>query len=484
MARTRNVPGRIEALAGATYTFVDVETTGTSARYGQVIEIGMLRVEDGVVVDTFSTLIRPARPLPPIITSITGITDRDLEDAPQFEAVSGRIEALLADAIFVAHNAPFDYSFLKTEFGRLGIRFNAKTLCTVKLSRLLFPSEERHNLDALIARHGLVMENRHRAYDDAAALLGFIRSASGMRSADDVAHGIRRVLGAAALPAGLDPKSMEALPHAPGVYLFYGPEDELLYVGKSVDIRARVLSHFSEDRRTGRERALCEAVTYIEHEETSGELSALLRESQLIKDLAPIYNRKLRKARRLAVIARGTDERGYATAESGYRDELLDSDLGAVEAVFRTATQGKSLLKAVSKEHDLCPRLLGIERGQGPCFAHQLGRCRGACVGKEDVRAYNERFALAFSERRIKAWPFPGAMVLPENPGADEGTAYVIDKWKILKVLSYTEDGYDEEPVDMEFDYDSYRILAKHLLRKDVRAQLVPYRAHEETEVR
>ena len=470
----------IASLKGATYTFVDVETTGTSARYGQIIEIGIIRIEDGVVTDSFSSLIRPARPLPPVITQITGITDADLIDAPLFESVSGRIESLLKDAVFVAHNASFDYSFLKTEFSRLGIRFNAKSLCTVKLSRLLYPSEERHNLDALIARHNLAMENRHRAFDDAYAMVGFLKAAEIGLGTPAVAAGITRVLGAHTLPASLSPELVKKLPHVPGVYIFYGAEDEVLYIGKSIDIKTRVLSHFSEDRRTGRERALCEAVAHIEYEETSGELSALLRESQLIKDLAPIYNRKLRKARRLAVIESETNGRGYHTAYSSYRDAIEDADLGAIEAVCRTATQGKTLLKALAKEFELCPLLLGIERGSATCFSYQLGRCKGACAGKENQEAYNARFKEAFKERRIRTWPFPGPMLLPEDPHAEEGTAYVIDKWKILKVLTYTADGYDEEPVDADFDYDSYRILAKHLLRKDVREKLVPYRQHSE----
>ncbi|HRH55543.1 MAG TPA: exonuclease domain-containing protein [Candidatus Paceibacterota bacterium] len=467
---------RIECLAGATYAFVDVETTGTSARYGQIIEIGIIRVEDGFITDTYQTLLKPAGPLPPVITSITGIQDKDLEDAPVFESVSGRIQELLEGAIFVAHNAAFDYSFVKQEFSRLGIRWNAKSLCTVKVSRHLFPAFDRHNLDALIARHGLSMENRHRAYDDAYALVEFLTVATLERSLPEVTAAMKRALGMHSLPFALDPALVKDLPHAPGVYIFYGSEDDVLYVGKSVDIKTRVLSHFSEDRRTGRERALCEATSYIEHEETSGELSALLRESQLIKELMPIYNRKLRKAKKLAVIACAEDERGYLTASSSYRDELTEADLGTIEAVFKTATQGKTALRAAAKEYELCLKLLSIEQGAGTCFSYQLGRCRGACAGKEAPQSYNARFAQAFTKRRISAWPFPGAVMLPEDPAAEEGTAFVIDKWRIIKTLSYTADGYDEEDIDTEFDYDSYRILASHLLKSSVRARLMPYR--------
>ncbi|HEY0979251.1 MAG TPA: exonuclease domain-containing protein [Candidatus Paceibacterota bacterium] len=476
MPRTAPVPEATECLKGATYAFVDVETTGTSAQYGQIIEIGIIRVEDGVVVDEYQTLLRPAGPLPPIITSITGIQDEELVDAPAFADIANRVEELLAGAIFVAHNAAFDYSFVKSEFRRLGIAWNAKSLCTVKVSRALYPEHERHNLDALITRHVLPMENRHRAFDDAYALLAFLRAATKERSLAAVEAAISRALGSRALPSTLDPQIVQDLPHAPGIYLFYGSEDEVLYVGKSVDIKTRVLSHFSADRRTGKERALCEATAHVEYEETSGELSALLRESELIKELMPLYNRKLRKAKKLAIVARAEDAHGYATATSAYAEEITDADLGRIEGVFRTASQGKTALKRAVKEHELCAKLLGIEQGSGPCFGYQLGRCRGACARVEAPEAYNERFERAFARQRVRAWPFPGPMMLPEDPAAEEGTVYVIDRWRIQKLLRYTTDGYDEEEVDLPFDYDSYKILAAHLLRPDVRRKLIPYR--------
>lgn len=465
----------LSSLKGKTYAFVDVETTGTSAAYGNIIEIGIIRVEDGVITDTYQSLVQPNRPLLPIITSITGITDADLDGAPAFEQISGRVEELLKDAIFVAHNAAFDYSFVKSEFRRLGVAWNAKSLCTVKVSRRLYPHEGRHNLDTLIARHGLPMENRHRAYDDAYALIEFLKAAERDHSTTAVFAAIDQVLGNRALPAALDPALVKDLPHAPGIYIFYDSDDDILYVGKSVDIKTRVLSHFSADRRTGKERALCEATTHIEYEETSGELSALLLESVRIKELMPIYNRKLRKAKRLAVATSDVNETGYKTVSIAYQDGLLDSGSGNTEGVFRTLSQGKMALKSAAREHELCMKLLGIETGAGPCFSYQLGKCRGACIGTEDATTYNLRFAKAFEKRRIKSWPFKGPVMLPEDPSAEEGLVYVIDRWRILKTLSYTADGYDEDEVESDFDYDSYRILSAHLLRADVRAKLVPY---------
>ncbi|MES2668563.1 MAG: exonuclease domain-containing protein [Patescibacteria group bacterium] len=479
-ARTPIKETPISVLAGGAYAFVDVETTGMSATYGQIIEIGIIRVEDSVITDSYQTLIKPDGTLPPIITSITGIMDRDLEDAPPFEAVSGRILELLTDAVFVAHNASFDYAFVKSEFARVGIRFNAKSLCTVKLSRKLYPEQRSHNLDALIERHGLAMKNRHRAYDDAYAMVGFVRSAAKEYGEELVRDAIKAVLGQRALPSALDPKLLSGLPHAPGIYIFYGAEDEVLYVGKSVDIRTRVMSHFSADRRTGKERALCEATTHIEHEETSGELSALLLESVRIKELMPVHNRRLRKAKKLAVITSTIDENGFVRAVSAYRDELTLADFGSTWGVFRTASQGKAALKAAAREHALCPKLLGLEQGAGPCFQYQLGRCEGACIGEELPASHNARLEKAFEKQRVRSWPFPGAMLLPEDPTAEEGTVYVIDQWRVQKMLTYTADGYDEEDVESEFDYDSYKILVKHLLRPDVRSKLMPYRERRE----
>jgi DNA polymerase-3 subunit epsilon len=477
MSKTPPLPSssRIDALQGGAYAVVDVETTGTSATYGQIIEIGILRIEDGVVVDTYNTLVRPSRGLNPVISSLTGITDADLSKAPLFEHVAPRVRELLEGAIFVAHNARFDYSFVKSEFRRLGIAWNAKTLCTVKLSRKLFPSARGHNLDALIERHKLPMESRHRAFDDAYALVAFIEAATKVRGADLVAGAIEDALGSHTLPAALDPALLAGLPHAPGVYVFYAEDGTVLYVGKSVDIKARVRSHFSSDHLSGKERSMCAETARVEHEETSGELSALLRESALVKELMPVYNRKLRKAKKLAVLAREADERGFHRVAAGYQDELEPEDLSRIQGVFRTASQAKAALAAAAKEHRLCPKLLGLEKGAGPCFAYQLGRCLGACAGKERADAYNARVAAAFEGSRLRSWPFAGLIVLPEDPAAEEGTAYVIDQWRIEKVISYTADGASEEEAEGAFDLDSYKILVKHLLRPDVRRKLSPY---------
>ncbi|PIZ64583.1 hypothetical protein CO051_01130 [Candidatus Roizmanbacteria bacterium CG_4_9_14_0_2_um_filter_39_13] len=142
-----------------TYSFVDIETTGTSTRHDRIIEIGILRVENDKIVKKYNQLINPETHVSPFITQITGIIPDDLEDAPTFEIVKDEVYELLRDSIFVAHNVRFDHGFLKNEFKRFDMQFSMKQLCTVRLSRTLFPEHRHHNLDAIIERFNITCTN-------------------------------------------------------------------------------------------------------------------------------------------------------------------------------------------------------------------------------------------------------------------------------------------------------------------------------------
>ncbi len=204
--------------------------------------------------------------------------------------------------MFVAHNARFDYGFLKQEFGRLGKAFHAKVVCTVKLSRRLYPDRGPHNLDAVIARHQLPVSDRHRALGDARVLLAFIQTIYREQTAEVVDAAIARMLKAPSLPPQLPADALDAIPEAPGVYLFYGLNPLPLYIGKSIDLRARIASHFSSDYRNANDLRLSAEITRIEFEETAGEIGALLRESQLIKTLFPAYNQRLRRRNEMVAL--------------------------------------------------------------------------------------------------------------------------------------------------------------------------------------
>ena len=166
------------------FTIIDVETTGGSPFFSRIIEIGLLRIQHGKVVEQFQTLVNPNQEIPEFITNMTGIRESDVIDRPVFAELAEDLLTKFDDAIFVAHNANFDYSFLKEEFRRAGFSFNLDRLCTVRLSRALFKEHRRHNLSAIIERYNFECENRHRAFDDAKVLWDFMNLAKSMVEAE------------------------------------------------------------------------------------------------------------------------------------------------------------------------------------------------------------------------------------------------------------------------------------------------------------
>jgi DNA polymerase-3 subunit epsilon len=355
------------------FAIIDVETTGTNPLRDRVIEIAVIRT-DGA--GEFSTLVNPGRSLPPFITSLTGISAEELIDAPRFEEIAPEIADLLEGAVFVAHNARFDYAFVRNEFRRIGISFSAPTLCTVRLSRKLYPKVRKHNLESIIERHAIAVEQRHRALDDARAVETFLAVARAEKGEASYCAALVKLLKIPSLPAGVPEEMVRDLPDAPGVYLFYGKQDEILYVGKSVNIRERVLSHFAGDHGSAKELSLCSQVSAIEARRTPGELSALLLESELVKELAPVYNRRLRKRRKVVMAALEVTEGGYETVRCAEGEGTVPDGEGII-ACFRTRRQADEEIALLAKAFDLCPKLLGIEKGKGACFSFQLKRCRG-----------------------------------------------------------------------------------------------------------
>jgi DNA polymerase III subunit epsilon len=254
---------------------------------------------------------------------------------------------------------------------------------------------------------------------------------------------------------------IEHLPDSPGVYLFYGGTGELLYVGKSKTIRARVRGHFS----TPDEARLCRQVHRIEARETSGELGALLLESQLIKELQPLYNVRSRYKRRIVVARRVTTKPGYFSVALEAISSIGPAQTAPIMALFKTKTQAKIFLANIAKSNGLCPKLLGLERTKRFCFSYHLHQCKGACMGLEQPLIYNIRFDKAFAERRIKAWPFEGGVIIEEK-GKDsgEGEVFIVDNWCLLYSFTYSHEKRRLMVRGLHrFDYDSYKILASYI---------------------
>ena len=281
-------------LLDAPLAIVDLETTGANASWDRITEIALIEIDGGEISGEWSTLVNPQTAIPPAIQALTGITNDMVADAPTFAELARGLHERLAGRVVVAHNARFDYGFLRQAFEREGIRYAARTLCTVKLSRRLYPGHARHNLDSLIARHGLHCRARHRALGDADAVWQFLRVAAAEHGAAALADAAQRVARQPSLPPNVEREAIDAVPEAPGVYLFYGEGERPLYVGMSNNMRARVLDHFAGATRLARE------VRRIDWQRTTGELGARLREAELVKALAPLFNRRRRRTDELA----------------------------------------------------------------------------------------------------------------------------------------------------------------------------------------
>ena len=366
-------------LFDAPLAIVDLETTGTHPAFDRVTEIAVIEAEAGEVTSQWSTLVDPETSIPSAIQALTGITNQMVAGAPTFGALAGELYERLAGRVLVAHNARFDYGFLRHAFERAGLRFTARTLCTVKLSRRLYPEYARHSLDAVMARHNLACGARHRALGDAEVVWQFLRAAGAERGDEVLAYAAKQVAKQPTLPAHIDRATIDAIPDAPGVYLFYGEGGTPLYVGKSVNMRTRVLAHFADDVRSAKEMQLARAIRSIEWQRTAGELGALLREAELVKQLLPAFNRRLRRAAELCsfVLAPGGELQLVSL------DGLEAGRLPDLYGLHRSRRAALAALRALADEHGLCLQTLGFEAGfsksrarQGACFRHQVLRRR------------------------------------------------------------------------------------------------------------
>jgi DNA polymerase-3 subunit epsilon len=386
-----------------------------------------------------------------------------VRDAPPFATVANEVARRTAEALFVAHNARFDYGFLKHAFARLERTFGARVLCTVKLSRRLFPDAHGHSLDAIVARHALPVADRHRALGDARLLWAFVQTLYRELPAAAIEEAARRVLKTPSLPPQLPLDALAALPEAPGVYLFYGLNALPLYIGKSRNLRERVGAHFSSDYRSPTDLRLSAEIRRITFEETAGEIGALLRESALVKALMPAHNRELRRKADAGVLelpGPGDPPRFVTTA--GIEPAALAGRYGP----FSSRRQARETLRALASEHGLCWKALGLERRAGPCFARQVKRCAGACVDAEPAEAHHARLVAALAPHAIPAWPYPGLAALRERARlGDRVDVHVLRDWCWLGTAR--DEGelgrLVEAPVRPEFDADIARLLIRTL---------------------
>jgi DNA polymerase-3 subunit epsilon len=451
------------------FVYVDIETTGGDSMRDGITEIAWLHVRAGEVIQQYTQLLDPQQPIPYHIQQFTGITDDMVEGCPRFEDIAEELLEALDGKIFVAHNARFDYGFIKNAFSRCGLHYSAPVLCTVKLSRRLYPQHKRHNLDSLIERHQLHCEERHRAMGDAKVMYQFVEQARQEYGAEWLQQHIEALLKKPVLPPGIEEQALDHLPAGPGVYIFYDAGDVPLYVGKSVNLRARVLAHFNSDRPTSKDQRINRQLARIETITTAGELGALLKEAQLVKQLSPMFNRQLRRYDNLYTIEYDTSAPLTAGTPviSAIDRELLQRQ-EHLFGLYRTRKQAIGKLKKLAEVRELCLKTLGLEKGSGPCFNYQLDKCKGVCAGRESHLQHQIRIMQALLPLKLNNWPYPGPIGIRETAaGGSHQDIHFIDRWFYLG--STTAESQipfaDILERDIDFDIDAYNILTRFVTK-------------------
>ena len=396
------------------YAIIDVETTGGNAFNEKLTEIAIYQFDGKQITGHYSTLINPEKPIPFMISRLTGITDEMVRDAPKFYEVAKEIIEMTEGRVFVAHNANFDYNFVRLEYKRLGYSFNRKTLCTVKLSRKLIPGHRSYSLGNLCSDLGIDIRNRHRAAGDAEATVKVLEK---LLSVDPSLCGMP----SGAVNPALNRALFSTLPEAPGVYYFYDEKGNVIYVGKSRNIHSRVLSHFSNQSGT-KAIAMKEKIADITFEQTGSELLALLMESDEIKKLKPLFNRMQRRAFFNFGLFSYTDIFGYQNLTIAEVNSRPDP-----ATTFSTQAEAKEFLFSLAEAYGLCQKLCGLYDAQGACFQHGIRACAGACIGEEPAEEYNYRVNDALKQFDFGSRNF---IVVDKGRHDDERSVVMIENGK------------------------------------------------------
>ncbi|GAB3720146.1 exonuclease domain-containing protein [Flavobacterium koreense] len=398
------------------YCILDIETTGGQFNEEGITEIAIYKYDGHEVVDQFISLVNPEKEIQPFVVKLTGINNAMLRSAPKFYEVAKRIIEITQDCIVVAHNSSFDYRILRTEFTRLGYDFIRPTLCTVELSKKLIPGMESYSLGKLVRALGIPVTDRHRASGDALATVKLFK----LLLSKDTEKEILISSIKAEIKSGLTPKLLdivESLPYKTGIYYIHNEKGDLVYIGKSKNIKKRVNQHFTG--KTNKCKKIQLEVFAVTYEETGSELIALLKESEEIKINKPIYNRAQRKSIFQYALYEVLDDNGYLNL----RLQKADGRKKEITA-FTTLQEGKNALFRITEKYNLCQKLNGLYETQNGCFQHKIKECNGACLGKESPAEYNQRVEDFINEMMFEN---NNMIIIDRGRKVDERSAILIE---------------------------------------------------------
>ncbi|PKP39486.1 MAG: exonuclease [Bacteroidetes bacterium HGW-Bacteroidetes-15] len=401
------------------YAIVDIETTGGSADKSRITEVAIYRFDGEKVVDEFVTLINPESFIPSNITRLTGISNEMVANAPRFFEVARRIVEITDGAFFVAHNVTFDYRFIQAEFKRLGYSFSRNTLCTVKLSRKHLPGHSSYSLGSICSDLRIPINGRHRAAGDALAtvkLFEILLSAAPGITNEGFGSGT-------SYSSSIDTEKVLNLPEATGVYYLSDSQGEIIYIGKSTNIKKRVLEHLTRPT-TKRAVEMASHVADIGYELTGSELLALIVEADEIKGSLPKYNKRGRRRSTQLGIVSHIDSKGYINLKI---EKVDDADIHPTIS-FENANEAQTLLHRMVEEHNLCQKLCGLYNTNNACFHYQIGQCKGACIGEEPADIYNLRVTEALDTMSLGSRSF---ILVDDGRNADEKSFVKVQNGKI-----------------------------------------------------
>jgi DNA polymerase-3 subunit epsilon len=399
------------------YAIVDIETTGSYAAANGITEISIHVFDGNSVIEKFETLINPGQPIPYYIQSMTGITDKMVADAPAFEEVAKKIYSLLNDKIFIAHNVSFDYSFVKAHLKESGFDLNSKKLCTVRLSRKIFPGFPSYSLGKLCHSLGITINDRHRAGGDTAATVKVFQLLLLNDKEQHIQKSLLRNSKESVLPPNVPKEQFNQLPYTPGVYYFHNEKGKVVYVGKANNIRYRVNSHFSNNSESRQKQNFMQHVHTISYQPCGTELMACILESTEIKKRWPIFNTSQKRWEDVYGIFMYEDQNGYQRL-------AIDKNRKRLNPVytFHYLVDGHAIIRKLIREFNLCPKLCFLQKDPGKCEGINEGYCYGTCEQLEAAEIYNGRVKKAAESLRAQ----PSFAIIDKGLSGEEQSCILV----------------------------------------------------------
>jgi DNA polymerase-3 subunit epsilon len=418
------------------FAIVDIETTGSWSASTGITEIAILVHDTTKIVDSFQTLINPGSSVLPFVTRLTGISNEMLKDAPAFPEVAKKIWEMTEDCVFVAHSVNFDYTYIHRAFKSLGADFRRKKLCTVRLSRKIFPGYSSYSLGNICSSLGIEFRERHRAMGDAQATVKLFEMCLSNDKENVVSSSLKRNSREAMLPPHLPKEVYDSLPEKTGVYYFHDLQGKIIYVGKAINIMSRIYSHF-----TGKSSRLSfiNSIANITWKICGSELIALLLESDEIKRLYPLYNQAQKRDRGNYVLMQYVDMKGIKRL-------MFTKNHRSIQPLktFQSFEEAREFMFSFIDEFELCPKYCGMQTCTGACFDYQVKKCRGICAGMESDKKYNKRV-----EKGLKSLEGSSVdrIIIDQGRTWDERSMVVIEKG-IYKGFGYFQAGENIDSIE------------------------------------